>query len=228
MPTPKQLGYLGLLGALFSFTAFVLQRDVSEQPASSRDPMRARALLTTLTSVLSAIGMEYYARYAHGTLWHGRWWSIHATHHTRKSERDTFERNDVFSLANVVAIVPAMAWASFAPPSLPRAALLGFTVGASAFGTAYMVIHDGVAHRRFPTGPLRRVPWIRRVADAHAEHHKGAMAAPYGLFLGPAELAAKAAGRAPAPAPRCLCCGLVVSAAYTLAGLSWELCSAVV
>jgi hypothetical protein len=40
-------------------------------------------------------------------------------------------------------------------------------------------------------GPLKDIAWVKRVADAHKDHHKlPHMGAPYGLFLGPEELVA--------------------------------------
>jgi len=32
---------------------------------------------------------------------------------------------------------------------------------------AYMFVHDGLVHRRFPVGPIENVPYFRRVAAAH-------------------------------------------------------------
>lgn len=32
---------------------------------------------------------------------------------------------------------------------------------------AYMFVHDGLVHRRFPVGPIANVPYLRRVAAAH-------------------------------------------------------------
>lgn len=32
---------------------------------------------------------------------------------------------------------------------------------------AYMFVHDGLVHRRFPVGPIANVPYLRKVAAAH-------------------------------------------------------------
>mmetsp|Transcript_55674 Transcript_55674/g.148033 ORF Transcript_55674/g.148033 Transcript_55674/m.148033 type:complete len:241 (+) Transcript_55674:67-789(+) len=228
--TNKRVGYFTLLTWLFLLlwhAGPLLQRRFEISLAAC-----LRASLALTTTLLSAIGMEYYARFAHRSLWHGpessRWWLIHRTHHTHKSESDVFELNDIYSLINIPLVVGPMLWVTTAAPSLPRACLLGYTVGVSAFGTAYMVVHDGVHHRRFPVGPLARVPLVKRIADAHAEHHKSAMGPPFGMFLGPEELVAEAEGRAPAPPPRWLLLGLKATAAFTVAGLAWELCAAAV
>jgi len=35
------------------------------------------------------------------------------------------------------------------------------------FGMAYMFVHDGLVHKRFPVGPIANVPYLRKVAAAH-------------------------------------------------------------
>ena len=40
-------------------------------------------------------------------------------------------------------------------------------LGITVFGMAYMFVHDGLVHRRFPVGPIAAVPYLRRVAAAH-------------------------------------------------------------
>ena len=65
----------------------------------------------------------------------------------------------------------------------------GAGLGITVFGIAYMFVHDGLVHRRFPVGPVARVPWLRRVAAAHRLHHTEKYGgAPFGMFLGPQEL----------------------------------------
>ncbi|URE23094.1 Fatty acid hydroxylase superfamily [Musa troglodytarum] len=62
----------------------------------------------------------------------------------------------------------------------------GAGLGITLFGMAYMFVHDGLVHRRFPVGPIANVPYFRRVAAAHQIHHMDKFdGVPYGLFLGP-------------------------------------------
>lgn len=35
------------------------------------------------------------------------------------------------------------------------------------FGMAYMFVHDGLVHRRFPVGPIGDSPYLQKVAAAH-------------------------------------------------------------
>lgn len=40
-------------------------------------------------------------------------------------------------------------------------------LGITVFGIAYMFVHDGLVHKRFPVGPIADVPYFRMVAAAH-------------------------------------------------------------
>ena len=40
-------------------------------------------------------------------------------------------------------------------------------LGITVFGIAYMFVHDGLVHKRFPVGPIADVPYFTRVAAAH-------------------------------------------------------------
>ncbi|KAM3381955.1 beta-carotene hydroxylase 1, chloroplastic [Capsicum galapagoense] len=134
----------------------------------------------------AAIGMEYWARWAHRALWHASLWHMHESHH--RPREGPFELNDIFAIINAV---PAIALLSFGfnhkglIPGLCFGAGLGITV----FGMAYMFVHDGLVHKRFPVGPIANVPYFQRVAAAHQLHHSDKFdGVPYGLFLGPKEL----------------------------------------
>ena len=64
-------------------------------------------------------------------------------------------------------------------------------LGVTIFGMAYMFVHDGLVHRRFPVGPIAEVPALKRIAVAHKLHHaERYQGVPWGLFLGPQELEA--------------------------------------
>ena len=58
----------------------------------------------------------------------------------------------------------------------------------AAFGVAYVIVHDGIVHGRLPVGFLRKIPVLESIRRAHRIHHADGLA-PYGLFLGPQELA---------------------------------------
>ncbi|CAN4101413.1 unnamed protein product [Withania somnifera] len=131
---------------------------------------------TFALSVGAAVGMEFWARWAHRALWHDSLWHMHESHH--KPREGPFELNDVFVIINAVPAIALLDYGFFHKgliPGLCFGAGLGFTV----FGMSYMFVHDA------------NVPYLRKVAAAHSLHHSEKFnGVPYGLFLGPKELEA--------------------------------------
>lgn len=134
----------------------------------------------------AAVGMEYWARWAHKALWHASLWNMHESHH--KPREGPFELNDVFAIINAVPAIALMAYGFFHRGIVPGLCF-GAGLGITMFGMAYMFVHDGLVHRRFPVGPIADVPYLQKVAAAHQLHHADLFGGlPYGLFLGPQEL----------------------------------------
>ncbi|URD84157.1 Fatty acid hydroxylase superfamily [Musa troglodytarum] len=141
---------------------------------------------TFALSVGAAVGMEFWARWAHRALWHASLWNMHESHHRPRD--GPFELNDVFAIINAVPAISLMAY-GFLNRGLLPGLCFGAGLGITLFGMAYMFVHDGLVHRRFPVGPIANVPYFRRVAAAHQIHHMDKFdGVPYGLFLGPKEL----------------------------------------
>lgn len=63
---------------------------------------------TFALSVGAAVGMEFWARWAHRALWHASLWHMHESHH--RPREGPFELNDVFAITNAV---PAICLLSF-------------------------------------------------------------------------------------------------------------------
>ncbi|MCD7454567.1 carbonic anhydrase [Datura stramonium] len=134
----------------------------------------------------AAVGMEFWARWAHRALWHASLWHMHESHH--RPREGPFELNDVFAITNAVPAIALLSYGFFHKGLLPGLCF-GAGLGITVFGMAYMFIHDGLVHKRFPVGPIANVPYFRRVAAAHQLHHSDKFdGVPYGLFLGPKEL----------------------------------------
>ncbi|XP_066388860.1 uncharacterized protein [Miscanthus floridulus] len=132
------------------------------------------------------VGMEFWARWAHRALWHASLWHMHESHHRPRD--GPFELNDVFAIVNAVPAMSLLAYGFFNRGLVPGLCF-GAGLGITLFGIAYMFVHDGLVHRRFPVGPIENVPYFRRVAAAHQIHHMDKFqGVPYGLFLGPKEL----------------------------------------
>ncbi|MQL74631.1 hypothetical protein Taro_007013 [Colocasia esculenta] len=137
-------------------------------------------------SIGAAVGMEFWARWAHKELWHASLWNMHESHHRPRD--GPFELNDVFAIINAVPAISLLSFGFFHRGLLPGLCF-GAGLGITLFGMAYMFVHDGLVHRRFPVGPIADVPYLRRVAAAHQIHHSEKFeGVPYGLFLGPKEL----------------------------------------
>ncbi|KAK6947821.1 Fatty acid hydroxylase [Dillenia turbinata] len=141
---------------------------------------------TFALSVGAAVGMEYWARWAHRALWHASLWNMHKSHH--RPREGPFELNDVFAVINAIPAIGLMAYGFFNHGLFPGLCF-GAGLGITVFGMAYMFVHDGLVHRRFPVGPIAQVPYLRKVAAAHHLHHTDRFnGVPYGLFLGPEEV----------------------------------------
>jgi beta-carotene 3-hydroxylase len=218
-----------VLGLVFFPAATLLTRwhfaELREGTAHASDAWLSpgQALVALLSTVLFAVAMEYYARYAHEHWWHGdALWFIHRTHHEPRTT--LLEANDVFGVLNAAVVMPVLMQAYFAQASYGAALRLGASLGISIFGCAYIVVHDGVHHERFWSWPLRNVEWFHKISEAHRAHHKKDHTAPFGLFLGPEELDAIRAGKRPPSLPTTmrvgLCCwtvGLLATSIDTLA-----------
>ncbi|KAI3458101.1 hypothetical protein Pfo_014764 [Paulownia fortunei] len=141
---------------------------------------------TFALSVGAAVGMELWARWAHKALWHASLWHMHESHH--RPREGPFELNDVFAIINAVPAIALLSYGFFNKGLIPGLCF-GAGLGITVFGMAYMFVHDGLVHRRFPVGPIANVPYFRRIAAAHQLHHSEKYnGVPYGLFLGPQEL----------------------------------------
>nr|ACU18541.1 unknown [Glycine max] len=141
---------------------------------------------TFALSVGAAVGMEFWARWAHRALWHASLWHMHESHH--RPREGPFEPNDVFAIINAVPAIALLSYGFFNKGLVPGLCF-GAGLGITVFGMAYMFVHDGLVHKRFPVGPIANVPYLRRVASAHQLHHSEKFdGVPYGLFMGPKEV----------------------------------------
>lgn len=141
---------------------------------------------TFLFAAGATVGMEFWARWAHRALWHASLWHMHESHH--KPREGPFELNDVFAIINAVPAISLLAYGFFNKGLVPGLCF-GAGLGITCFGMAYMFVHDGLVHRRFPVGPIADLPYLNKVAAAHQLHHADKFdGVPYGLFLGPREL----------------------------------------
>lgn len=135
--------------------------------------------ITIGVAALTLALMEPWAEWVHRRVWHGVLWRMHRSHHHKRHDR--LELNDVLSVAHAPVAMAAIFSGIALEGTAGGAALLGLGLGMTAFGAAYVAVHDGFVHGRLPVGFLERSAYFRRVRDAHLVHHRGDHG-PYGLF----------------------------------------------
>lgn len=137
------------------------------------------------------VAMEAVTYATHRWVMHGIGWVLHRSHHRRLKAR--FEANDAFPVMFSGVAMAVFALAGRWEPLWP---VFG---GITAYGVAYLAVHDLYIHRRLGTPPS--VPVLDRLAAAHALHHRFG-GEPYGMLLPvvPSSVRQRSAER-PAPAP---------------------------
>jgi beta-carotene 3-hydroxylase len=134
-----------------------------------------------VTAVLLAVGalvlMEPITTLVHRVVFHGFGMGWHRSHH--QAPRGVLEANDLFPVVFsgvTIAVLSIGVWVGAGSVLVP------IGVGVTAYGAAYLVVHDLVIHRR--------VAWLRvpdrvghRLRAAHNVHHLFGRA-PFG-FLAP-------------------------------------------
>ncbi|XP_060971720.1 beta-carotene hydroxylase 1, chloroplastic-like isoform X2 [Cannabis sativa] len=77
----------------------------------------AEMLVTIFLVIGSAVGMEFWARWAHRALWHASLWHMHESHH--RARDGPFEHNDVFAIINAVPAIALLYYGFFNTGLLP-------------------------------------------------------------------------------------------------------------
>jgi beta-carotene 3-hydroxylase len=152
-------------------------------------------LLWVLVASLVFALMELWAALLHGRIWHGLLWRIHRSHH--RGQQGGWETNDGLSLLHAPIAIALILYGCRADAGVVREIAFASGVGMSLFGVAYLVVHDGLVHGRLPVASLLRFRYFASVKAAHLRHHQGRHdGPPFGLFLGPLEVALHEAKRA--------------------------------
>ena len=125
-------------------------------------------------AALVAVFMEFWAMFLHGQVWHRWLWFTHASHH--RPRQGLFEFNDIFAVLHAAIAIALIAWGEagqgWAALVGPHWWALAIGAGMTAFGMAYFVVHDGLAHGRLPVQFLAKFRWFRVVRNAHRVHHR--------------------------------------------------------
>ena len=118
--------------------------------------------------------MEGVSYAGHRWVMHGRGMGWHRSHHAPPAAR--FERNDRFPLCFSV-----VGFLLFLLGSLGLRPLWWVGAGVTAYGVAYLFVHEVYIHRRLRV-PLPHVGYLEWLRDAHRDHHTGG-GEPYGMLL---------------------------------------------
>jgi beta-carotene 3-hydroxylase len=117
-------------------------------------------------AVITFLFMEVVAWFLHKYVMHGFGWYIHEDHH--RSAKGRFEKNDIFGL--FFAILSFLL--------ILTGYLAGFDIrfpigiGVMFYGIGYFLVHDIFFHRRIKIKYRPKSQYIKRVLNAHAEHHQ--------------------------------------------------------
>jgi beta-carotene 3-hydroxylase len=148
-------------------------------------------LIDVVIAVAAFVVMEPLTALAHRSVMHGFGMGWHRSHH--EPVRRVFETNDLFPVMFAGLTIAALCIGLYVPG---YAALVPIGIGVTAYGAAYLFVHDVVIHRRVPRLPIpdRLLAHWRR---AHNVHHLSS-GAPYG-FLAPVVPAGVTRGAAARP-----------------------------
>ncbi|MFN3668988.1 MAG: sterol desaturase family protein [Brevundimonas sp.] len=122
------------------------------------------ALVSVLLFLAALTGMEVFAWAMHRYVMHGFLWSWHRSHH--EPHDNLLEKNDLFAL---VFALPAIVLIAAGLRGWDWALPVG--LGITAYGLIYAWFHDGLVHRRYPTGLSGRSAFWRKRIQAHRLHH---------------------------------------------------------
>jgi beta-carotene 3-hydroxylase len=116
-----------------------------------------------LTVLLSILGMELFAWWAHKYIMHGWGWGWHRDHHEPHDNR--LEKNDLYAVT-----FGTIVFAMFAIGYVWSDLLWWIAFGITCYGVIYTLVHDGLVHQRY----FKWVPkkgYAKRLVQAHKLHH---------------------------------------------------------
>lgn len=123
----------------------------------------------------SFAAMEAVSYAAHRWVMHGAGWAWHRSHHL--PPQGALERNDLFPVC-----FSALGSGLFVAAAAGVAPVLWWVAaGVTAYGAAYLAVHEVYIHRRLPV-PAPRLAYLAWLRDAHRDHHVGG-GEPYGMLF---------------------------------------------
>lgn len=119
-----------------------------------------------LIIVFAFIVMEGVAWSLHKFVMHGFLWSVHKDHHIPHSKK--FENNDFFA---IVFALPSWLFMMYGiMGGCDYRLYLG--IGVTLYGICYMLIHEGLIHRRIKALVNAQHPYFVALRNGHLAHHR--------------------------------------------------------
>lgn len=129
-----------------------------------------------LVALAAFVAMEGVSYLAHRFVMHRVGMAWHRSHH--RPPAGPVERNDLFPLCFSSVGVALFALATVGPAVT---VLLWVGIGVTAYGAAYLFVHEICIHRRLPV-PVPKAAYLEWLRDAHRVHHRFG-GEPYGMLL---------------------------------------------
>jgi beta-carotene 3-hydroxylase len=144
-------------------------------------------MTSAVVLAVTFLAMEPVTYATHRWVMHGLGWVLHKSHHRKLATR--FEANDLFPL-----MFSAVAMLLFAV-AIQWEPLWPVCWGITAYGAAYLFVHDIFIHERLPL-PRKLFAFLEPLRRAHLLHHQF-NGEPYGMLIPivPATLRERAAQR---------------------------------
>ena len=132
-------------------------------------------LRSLVVGVAAFAVMEPVTYATHRFVMHGIGEVLHRSHHRARAR--FVEANDTYPAVFASAVLVTM-WGAYHRQGLRG--LLPVTVGVSAYGVTYALVHDGYIHGRLPAAPRNRA--LDHLAESHRIHHLY-NGEPYGMLV---------------------------------------------
>ena len=133
------------------------------------------AVILVLAGLTAFVAMEAVSYAMHRWVMHGFGIGLHQSHH--ETPEGGFEANDLYPVVFASVAITLFAVGT----SLPAPALVAVAAGTTAYGAAYLWVHEIYIHRRLPLARRTYRP-LERLRAAHRIHHLYGEE-PYGMLL---------------------------------------------
>ena len=118
-----------------------------------------------LVLLVAFVMMEGIAWALHKYVMHGFLWILHEDHHRPHKKR--LEKNDFFA---IIFAVPSWLFMMFGIMD-GNDYKLYIGIGITLYGICYLLVHDGLIHKRYKLFSKVKNPWLIALQKGHQAHH---------------------------------------------------------